>query len=97
MPYHAEPSHDRQKDLLSSGDGHFSLVRALHMADYITEMNGMAKTPSLPPRDHLLWFSPSYFYGGSVTLYEAHELTRARSDRFLRCHVRLLLSPLLSR
>ncbi|KAI0154088.1 hypothetical protein BJ166DRAFT_375359 [Pestalotiopsis sp. NC0098] len=36
----SEPSHDRQKDLLSSSTGHFSLVRALHMADYITEMNG---------------------------------------------------------
>ncbi|KAH8645650.1 CDP-diacylglycerol-serine O-phosphatidyltransferase [Xylariales sp. PMI_506] len=36
----SEPSYDKQKDLLSSTTGHFSLVRALHMADYITEMNG---------------------------------------------------------
>ncbi|OTA65841.1 CDP-diacylglycerol--serine O-phosphatidyltransferase [Hypoxylon sp. EC38] len=37
----AEPSYDKQKDLLSSTTkGHFSLLKALHMADYITELNG---------------------------------------------------------
>ncbi|KAH6653751.1 CDP-diacylglycerol-serine O-phosphatidyltransferase [Truncatella angustata] len=36
----SEPPKDRQQDLLTSTDGHFSLVRAMHMADYITEMNG---------------------------------------------------------
>lgn len=33
-------SYDKQKVLLSSEVGHFSLIRALHLADLITEMNG---------------------------------------------------------
>lgn len=32
---------DKQKMLLSEDVGHFSLVRALHLADLITLMNGM--------------------------------------------------------
>ncbi|KAI1180986.1 hypothetical protein F4777DRAFT_596168 [Nemania sp. FL0916] len=36
----SEPSYDKQKVLLSSTTSHFSLLRALHMADYITELNG---------------------------------------------------------
>lgn len=35
-----EPSYNKQKDLLASTTGHFSLLKALHMADYITELNG---------------------------------------------------------
>ncbi|KAI0198628.1 hypothetical protein F4808DRAFT_252546 [Astrocystis sublimbata] len=35
-----EPTEDKQKVLLSGDPGHFSLLRALHMADYITELNG---------------------------------------------------------
>ncbi|KAK1753506.1 hypothetical protein QBC47DRAFT_303367 [Echria macrotheca] len=35
-----EPSYDKQKDLLSSETGHFSLIRAMHLADLITELNG---------------------------------------------------------
>lgn len=31
---------DKQKMLLSADVGHFSLVRALHLADLITLMNG---------------------------------------------------------
>ena len=31
---------DKQKLLLSTDAGHFSLVRALHLADLITELNG---------------------------------------------------------
>ncbi|KAL1899112.1 CDP-diacylglycerol-serine O-phosphatidyltransferase [Sporothrix stenoceras] len=31
---------DKQKILLSTDPGHFSLIRALHMADFITELNG---------------------------------------------------------
>ena len=31
---------DKQKTLLSTDTGHFSLVRAMHLADLITEMNG---------------------------------------------------------
>lgn len=33
-------SYDKQKDLLSSETGHFSLIRAMHLADLITELNG---------------------------------------------------------
>ncbi|ROW07330.1 hypothetical protein VMCG_03709 [Cytospora schulzeri] len=33
-------SYDKQKDLLSSDAGHFSLIKALHLADLITELNG---------------------------------------------------------
>ncbi|KAF2001013.1 CDP-diacylglycerol-serine O-phosphatidyltransferase [Amniculicola lignicola CBS 123094] len=32
---------DKQARLLSTDAGHFSLVRALHMADFITELNGL--------------------------------------------------------
>ncbi|TDZ27569.1 CDP-diacylglycerol--serine O-phosphatidyltransferase [Colletotrichum trifolii] len=35
-----EPAHDKQKLLLSADTGHFSLVRALHLADVITLCNG---------------------------------------------------------
>ena len=33
---------DKQKLLLSADTGHFSLVRALHLADFITLCNGVA-------------------------------------------------------
>ncbi len=33
-------AHDKQKVLLSSDAGHFSLIRAMHLADLITELNG---------------------------------------------------------
>ena len=39
---------DKQKILLSTDAGHFSLIRALHLADLITEMNG--KRPRPPTR-----------------------------------------------
>lgn len=40
---------DKQARLLAEENpGHFSLVRALHLADFITELNGMRK-----PRPHL--------------------------------------------
>lgn len=32
---------DKQKTLLSADVGHFSLVRAMHLADLITLMNGI--------------------------------------------------------
>jgi hypothetical protein len=31
---------DKQVRLLSTDAGHFSLIRALHLADFITELNG---------------------------------------------------------
>ncbi|OBT94733.1 tyrosine/serine/threonine protein phosphatase pps1 [Pseudogymnoascus verrucosus] len=38
---------DKQTTLLSSETGHFSLVRALHLADLITELNGMCGVMSI--------------------------------------------------
>ena len=38
-------AYNKQKDLLASTTGHFSLLRALHMADYITELNGTTACP----------------------------------------------------
>lgn len=43
----SEPTHDKQKDLLAAPTGHFSLLKALHMADYITEMNGFCGVMSV--------------------------------------------------
>lgn len=39
---------DKQKTLLSADVGHFSLVRAMHLADLITLMNGMYYAISQP-------------------------------------------------
>jgi CDP-diacylglycerol--serine O-phosphatidyltransferase len=39
IPYRT--AQDKQKVLLSADVGHFSLIRALHLADLITELNGM--------------------------------------------------------
>ncbi|UQC80720.1 CDP-diacylglycerol-serine O-phosphatidyltransferase [Colletotrichum lupini] len=36
----AEPAHDKQNLLLAADPGHFSLIRALHLADAITLCNG---------------------------------------------------------
>ncbi|KAK4156814.1 hypothetical protein C8A00DRAFT_40720 [Chaetomidium leptoderma] len=41
------PTTDKQKVLLSTDTGHFSLVRAMHLADLITEMNGLCGILSL--------------------------------------------------
>lgn len=38
---------DKQARLLSTDAGHFSLVRALHLADYITELNGFCGVMSI--------------------------------------------------
>jgi hypothetical protein len=38
---------DKQKVLLSGDAGHFSLIKALHLADLITELNGMLSCPCL--------------------------------------------------
>lgn len=32
---------DKQKDLLAADTGHFSLIKAMHLADLITELNGL--------------------------------------------------------
>lgn len=41
------PSEDKQKILLSSDTGHFSLIRAMHLADVITELNGFCGVMSI--------------------------------------------------
>ncbi|KFY11021.1 hypothetical protein V492_04719 [Pseudogymnoascus sp. VKM F-4246] len=38
---------DKQKTLLSEETGHFSLIRALHLADLITELNGFCGVMSI--------------------------------------------------
>jgi len=40
MPPSTDKTQDKQARLLSQEAGHFSLVRALHLADFITELNG---------------------------------------------------------
>jgi CDP-diacylglycerol--serine O-phosphatidyltransferase len=35
---------DKQKMLLAADTGHFSLIKALHLADLITELNGMLQS-----------------------------------------------------
>jgi len=38
---------DKQKKLLSEETGHFSLIRAMHLADLITELNGIDSRDTL--------------------------------------------------
>lgn len=40
-------SYDKQKLLLSADAGHFSLIRALHLADFITALNGFCGVMSI--------------------------------------------------
>lgn len=40
-------SHEKQKMLLASDTGHFSMVRALHLADLVTELNGLCGVMSV--------------------------------------------------
>jgi CDP-diacylglycerol--serine O-phosphatidyltransferase len=47
-PANTPAASDKQKVLLSTDTGHFSLVRAMHLADLITELNG--EQPSAPTR-----------------------------------------------
>ncbi|KAL1959878.1 hypothetical protein VTO42DRAFT_1023 [Malbranchea cinnamomea] len=43
----SDPSQDKQKNLLSGDVGHFSLIRTLHLADLITELNGFCGVMSV--------------------------------------------------
>ncbi|GAO15488.1 uncharacterized protein UV8b_03031 [Ustilaginoidea virens] len=43
----SQPAVDKQKTLLSADVGHFSLVRAMHLADLITLMNGFSGVMSI--------------------------------------------------
>ncbi|KAH6606247.1 hypothetical protein Trco_005400 [Trichoderma cornu-damae] len=47
MPPQNQPAIDKQKMLLSADVGHFSLVRAMHLADLITLMNGFCGVMSI--------------------------------------------------
>ncbi|KAK7193170.1 hypothetical protein DPSP01_010035 [Paraphaeosphaeria sporulosa] len=47
MPPSKDQTQDKQARLLSSEAGHFSLFRALHLADFITEMNGFCGVMSI--------------------------------------------------
>jgi len=43
----SEPAMDKQKMLLAADTGHFSLIKALHLADLITELNGFCGVMSI--------------------------------------------------
>ena len=45
-PY-SQPQFSKQKLLLSADTGHFSLIRALHLADLLTELNGFCGVMSI--------------------------------------------------
>ncbi|KAF1920672.1 hypothetical protein BDU57DRAFT_553013 [Ampelomyces quisqualis] len=47
MPPAKDATQDKQVRLLSQEAGHFSLVRALHLADFITELNGFCGVMSV--------------------------------------------------
>ncbi|MCJ1388999.1 CDP-diacylglycerol-serine O-phosphatidyltransferase [Xylographa bjoerkii] len=47
-PSAANSSQDKQKLLLESPSGHFSLIKAMHLADLITELNGAPRSPTSP-------------------------------------------------
>ncbi|KAF1835388.1 CDP-diacylglycerol-serine o-phosphatidyltransferas-like protein [Decorospora gaudefroyi] len=47
MPPAKGEAQDKQARLLSQEAGHFSLVRALHLADFITELNGFCGVMSI--------------------------------------------------
>ncbi|KAF9888332.1 CDP-diacylglycerol-serine O-phosphatidyltransferase [Aspergillus nanangensis] len=40
VPPTGDGGQEKQKMLLSSETGHFSMIRALHLADLVTELNG---------------------------------------------------------
>lgn len=64
---------DKQKELLSSSTGHFSLVKTLQLADYITEMNGKYPPRPLGVRTAPLDASPatsSERFANSMSLVE---------------------------
>jgi len=52
---------DKQKILLSSDTGHFSLIRAMHLADVITEMNGFCGVMSIFSSMRYMVGDPSHY------------------------------------
>ncbi|EGR49079.1 hypothetical protein MKX07_006896 [Trichoderma sp. CBMAI-0711] len=69
-PSQNQPAIDKQKMLLSADVGHFSLVRAMHLADLITLMNGFCGVMSIfsslqscldaANRDSHLWWALAF-------------------------------------
>ncbi|KAL3446628.1 hypothetical protein BJX65DRAFT_278938 [Aspergillus insuetus] len=47
VPASSDGAQEKQKMLLSSETGHFSMVRALHLADLVTELNGFCGVMSV--------------------------------------------------
>lgn len=89
---------DKQAKLLSQEAGHFSLVRALHMADFITELNGthdLSRISSPFPRwiENLSDFARPR--SALLSLGIAFRMVANENIRLLRCYVRLLVPPLL--
>jgi len=66
----AESAQDKQVRLLAEDDAHFSIIRALHLADLITEMNGFCGVMSIfsslryclgdPSNKTNLWFALAF-------------------------------------
>lgn len=87
---------DKQARLLSQEAGHFSLVRALHMADFITELNGTLTCPKI-------LFLKRYLALAKLDLLKARcarsnldrRISANEDTRLLRHNVCLLLPPLL--
>ncbi|ODM22833.1 hypothetical protein SI65_00422 [Aspergillus cristatus] len=46
-PASGDGGQEKQKMLLSAETGHFSMIRALHLADLVTELNGFCGGESL--------------------------------------------------
>lgn len=65
-----QPAEDKQKQLLEENTGHFSMIKMLHLADLITELNGFCGVMSVfssmryclgPPSAHAnLWFALAF-------------------------------------
>jgi hypothetical protein len=72
---------DKQKMLLASDTGHFSLIKALHLADLITELNGTIHH-TIPDDGYMM---------------DCEKLTDIYASRLLRCHVYLFVHAILSR
>ncbi|KAJ6135394.1 hypothetical protein N7512_000554 [Penicillium capsulatum] len=57
VPPSGDGGQEKQKMLLSSEQGHFSLVKALHLADLVTELNGFCGGKSMSPPSVMSVFS----------------------------------------
>ena len=81
------PDQGKQAMLLAQDAGHFSMIRALHLADLITEMNGKC----IPPPPAILGLHPPYSPASSSATNNHTDILR----RILRLHVHPLLDAVL--